>query len=217
MSAERRLPVLTAARATAGVLAVALLATACASGDEPTATVSTSPAATTSATPSSTPSATPTTTAAPVEPDDAGADVPFGTSADGTASEDARLSVTGLRTGSHDGYDRVVIDLGGTGTPGWHAEVGTTAAEDPTGTTVDLGGAGVLTLYLSGLGYPYETGQTELAPGTEVPGSGAITATSFSGTFEAEAQVFVGLADAGAQFRVFLLEDPVRLVVDVQR
>jgi hypothetical protein len=206
----------TAARTAAALLAVALLATGCAPDDGPTTAGTSGATATTSAAPSSTPSTTPTATDAPVEPEDAGAAAPFGTTADADPSTDALLSVTGLRTGSHDGYDRVVIDLGGTGTPGWHAEVGASAAVDPSDEVVDLGGAGVLTLVLTGIGYPFDTGQTELAPGTEVPGSGAITAAAFSGTFEGQAQVFVGLTDVDPSFRAFLLHDPTRLVVDIQ-
>lgn len=200
--------------------AVALLAlvAACAGADDGAsgdASTTAAPPAT-SATATSSPSPSPTPTA----DDDAEADAAapeFGTTVDGEASADALLTVSGVRLGTHTGYDRVVVDLGGTGTPGWHVERSTTASEDPTGEAVDLGGEGVLTVYVTGLGYPSDTGVEELAPGTQGPGGTVVTATEYSGTFEAQAQVFLGLTDPEAPYRVFLLRDPLRLVVDVQR
>ncbi len=220
MSAVRRPPLPTTVRATGTALVVALLAAGCASGAGTATDTTSSVSASATETPAvPTPSATPSGTAGADEDpgDDAGADVAYGSTADADPSADALLTVTDLRTGSHDDYDRVVIDLAGTGTPGWHAEVGTEAVEDPTGDSVDVGGSAVLTLYLTGIGLPSDTGETELAAGTVVAGGDAITAAEFSGTFEGQAQVFVGLADATAQFRVLLLQDPLRVVIDVQR
>ncbi|WP_217613841.1 hypothetical protein [Cellulomonas sp. GbtcB1] len=199
------------------VLALALVA-ACGgdgtSGDDPSTTAP-APTASATATPSPTPSASAT---APVDDAEADAAAPdWGTTGDGEASADALLTVSGVRLGTHLGYDRVVVDLGGTGTPGWHVERSATAAEDPTGDAVDLGGDAVLTLYVTGLGYPFDTGVEELQPGTRGPGGTVVTGTEYSGTFEAQAQVFLGLTDPEAPYRVFLLQDPVRLVVDVQR
>ncbi len=199
------------------VLALGLLA-ACGgggtSGDDPSTTAP-APTASPTATPSPTPSASAT---APVDDAEADAAAPdWATTGDGEASADALLTVSGVRLGTHPGYDRVVVDLGGTGTPGWHVERAATAAEDPTGDAVDLGGEAVLTLYVTGLGYPFDTGVEELRPGTRGPGGTVVTGTEYSGTFEAQAQVFLGLTDPEAPYRVFLLQDPVRLVVDVQR
>ena len=44
-----------------------------------------------------------------------------------------------------------------------------------------------------------------------------VTVAEFTGTFEGQTQVFLGLTDPEAPYRVFLLADPLRLVVDVQR
>ena len=35
------------------------------------------------------------------------------------ASTDAAVTVSDIRIGGHDGFDRVVFEVGGTGTPGW--------------------------------------------------------------------------------------------------
>lgn len=197
--------------------AVLALVAACGGADDaaedPTTTAA--PSATASPTPAPTASAT-----AGAGTDDAEADAAapeFGDSADADPSADALLTVTGLRTGTHTGYDRVVVDLGGTGTPGWHVERTATAVEDPTGETVDLEGDGVLALYLTGLGYPADTGVDELPAGTRTAGGTVVTGAEFTGTFEGQTQIFLGLTDPEAPYRVFLLQDPLRVVVDVSR
>lgn len=213
-----------AGRPALACLAVAVLAltAACASQADDAAAPSDSstPAGTASSAPAEPDApATPTTgTGSPADDEPADDDAPaWGTTDDVAASADALLTVTDLRLGTHDGYDRVVVDLGGTGRPGVHVERSDAAIEDPTGDAVDLGGAGVLTLYVTGLGYPYDTGVTELPVGTRTPGGTAVTGAQFTGTFEGQTQVFLGLADPEAPARVFVLSDPARVVVDVQR
>jgi hypothetical protein len=199
------------------VAALALVAACGGAGDAPSDAAPTTTAPSTAATATSSPAPSPSATAADEDAEADAAAPDFGTTADGEASADALLTVSGVRLGTHTGYDRVVVDLGGTGTPGWHVERSATAAEDPTGTAVDLGGEGVLTVYVTGLGYPSDTGVEELTPGTQGAGGTVVTGTEYSGTFEAQAQVFLGLTDPEAPYRVFLLQDPLRLVVDVQR
>lgn len=211
-----------ARRRGAAGLAVAVLAltAACATGSDDAAAPAdpTTPASIASVAPSDpagTPSASPEPPAAGEPADDT---LPaWGSTDDVAASADALLTVTDVRIGAHEDYDRVVVELGGTGTPGVHVERSDAAIEDPTGDTVDLGGAGVLTLYVTGLGYPYDTGVTELPVGTRTSGGTSVTGTQFTGTFEGQTQVFVGLVDPEAPARVLVLSDPARVVLDVQR
>lgn len=201
------------------VAALALVA-ACGSDEPAVGPSSPEPTATATAPVTPSPAPTPARTTGPADEDaQADATAPeFGTAAvDAEPSADASLTVTGLRVGTHTGYDRVVVDLAGTGTPGWHVERAATAVEDPTGDVVDLEGDGVLVVYVTGLGYPFETGQTELAVGTRTPGGTVVTGAEFTGTFEGQTQVFLGLIDPEAPYRAFLLQDPLRLVIDVQR
>jgi hypothetical protein len=191
------------------------------SGDDPSRSPA-PPAASPSsppASPSASPSATPTAPTGPGTDDpDADAAAPaFGATGDAEPSAGASLTVTGLRIGTHEGFDRVVVDLGGTGAPGWLVQRTGTAVEDPTGDVVDLGGDGVLAVHVTGLGYPFETGVTELPVGTRTEGGTVVTGAEFTGTFEGQTQVFLGLVDPQAPYRVFLLENPTRLVIDVQR
>lgn len=205
-----------------GAVGLAVLAlAACATGPDDDAAPSASTGPSTSAPaapdPVGTATAAPSAPAAPTE-EPADDTLPaWGSTDDVAPSADALLTVTDLRLGTHEGYDRVVVELDGTGSPGVHVERSDVAVEDPTGDTVDLGGAGVLTLYVTGLGYPFDTGVTELAPGTQAPAGTVVTGAQFTGTFEGQTQVFLGLTDPGATARVFVLADPSRVVVDVQR
>jgi hypothetical protein len=188
------------------------------SGDDPSRSPAPSTASPTSppASPSGSPSAAPTGPGTD-DPDADAAAPAFGATADAEPSAGASLTVTGLRIGTHEGFDRVVVDLGGTGAPGWLVRRSDRAVEDPTGDVVDLGGDGVLAVHVTGLGYPFETGVTELPVGTRTEAGTVVTAAEFTGTFEGQTQVFLGLVDPDAPYRVFVLENPTRLVIDVQR
>ncbi|WP_170062634.1 AMIN-like domain-containing (lipo)protein [Sediminihabitans luteus] len=163
-------------------------------------------------------------TSAPVDGDEdagptSGAEAGFtaDTSPDeATASDDALLTVTDVRAAVHDGYERVVLELGGTGTPGWRAEYVDEAVQDGSGNVVDVAGGAILSVQLSGTGYPVDTGLDEFS-GDPLASTSTdlVTDVVLDGTFEGYTQVFVGL-DEVHPFRVFLLEDPVRVVVDVR-
>lgn len=214
--ARRPLLALTAAAALA-------LVAACGGGDAPrddagTPAGSTAPTtAAPSATP--TPSATPPADGSDADADTAAPPFPADTAVDtAEPAGDAALTVTDVRVGHHDGFDRVVLELAGTGTPGWRVEYVDAAVEDPTGETVDLAGDSVLQVVVTGAAYPFETGATEFplrqpvtAAGTTVVGEAVLL-----GTFEAQSQALVGVTGAPAPFRAYLLENPTRVVVDVQ-
>lgn len=212
---------LLAATAVASLALVAACGTADSGSDDPS-TPAGGPTATTAA-PS--PDPTPTTTggseAADPDPEADAAAPPFpaDTSVDtADPTGDAALTVTDVRVGHHDGYDRVVLELAGTGTPGWRVEYVDAAVEDPTGETVDLAGDSVLQVVVTGAAYPFETGATEfpLKQPVTAAGTTVVTESVLMGTFEAQTQAFVGVTGSPAPFRAYLLENPTRVVVDVQ-
>lgn len=131
-------------------------------------------------------------------------------------SADALVTVRDVRVGAHDGYDRVVFEVGGTGTPGWDVRYVDQATEPGRGQAVELAGDAVLQVQVTGAGYPYDTGVEEFAAPEPVTGAGteAVTEVAFAATFEGVTTSFVG---TGAQqpFRVYLLEAPTRVVVEV--
>ncbi|TFV67234.1 UNVERIFIED_ORG: hypothetical protein E4P37_03495 [Bacillus sp. AZ43] len=143
-------------------------------------------------------------------------DFPSGTDAvTSEASADAAVTVGEIRVGAHDGYDRVVLELGGTGTPGWDVRYVDAAVSQGSGETVDVAGGAVLQVTLTGAGYPYDTGVEEVGRGP-VSGSGttSVEEVVFDATFEGTSVAFVGTSGK-LPFRVYALSDPTRVVVEV--
>ena len=192
------------------LLAAALLA-ACGSGD-----TATSPSASTGE--ASSPSST--AVAPSTEAEDIGTDVPpfeGGTQpATREASTEAQVTVADIRTGRHDGYDRVVFEMGGTGTPGWDVRYVAQAYSQGMGDPVEVAGEAVLQVTITGAGYPYDTGVEEWAGPDPLPGNGTQTVTevAWDATFEGTSVAFTGTTGE-APFRVYALENPTRVVVEV--
>ena len=152
-----------------------------------------------------------------VAPDD---EAPFGanTEPDTSApSSGALLSATNLRFGVHDGYDRLVLDLSGDGDPGWRAEYVDTPTGQASGEPVDVDGNAFLAIYVQGMIYPGEPGSAPyVGPDAIAPTSGGVIREVVVGSvFEGTQEIFVGL-DSQEPFRVYLLADPTRIVLDVQ-
>ncbi len=169
-----------------------------------------SPTATSTATSTATPTAEASTSpfTADTRPDDGG---------HGSGN---RLGLTGVRTARHDGYDRVVFDLGGTGTPGWRVSYMTNPVAEGSGNRVTLQGTVFLQVILRGVGLPFDTGLEPFGDDTtRVPGTGTgtqgVAEIAPGGVFEGEQGAFIGLTGAKRPFRVFTLADPTRVVVDV--
>lgn len=209
------------------LLALALALTACGGGDD-AAAPTTSAASTSSAGPSASPaSATPDGTDADGAGDGSGdtgddgdADAgPFPANTDpdtGQASSDALVTVTDIRLGRHDGFDRVVFETDGTGTPGWDVRYVDAAASQGSGDPIEVEGGAVLQVTLTGVGLPGDTGVEEYsgprrlsAADTEV-----VTEVVWDATFEGTSVAFTGVTEE-TPFRVYLLEDPARVVLEV--
>ncbi|RIK17180.1 MAG: hypothetical protein DCC50_02600 [Acidobacteria bacterium] len=123
-----------------------------------------------------------------------------------------------VRAGRHDGFDRVVVDLTGTDDPGWRAAYTDDPRLDGSGAPAGVAGDSVLGVVLTGMAYP-EPGSGVYADGTLVLDTGELDAvvqvrrtTPFEGTLE----VFVGIDGEPRPYRVFLLQEPMRLVIDVR-
>ena len=132
------------------------------------------------------------------------------------ASADARVTVSDIRLGRHDGYDRVVFEVGGTGRPGWDVRYVEQPTSQGSGDPVDVAGNAVLQVTLTGAGYPYDTGVEEYA-GPDPLSSGdaeVVTEVVFDATFEGTTVAFVGTTTE-SPFRVYLLEGPTRVVLEV--
>ncbi|UYP20115.1 hypothetical protein OED52_06115 [Rhodococcus sp. Z13] len=135
------------------------------------------------------------------------------------ASEDARLSVVEIRTGRHDGFDRVVYELAGEGTPGWRVGYVNEATQQGSGNEVAVSGDAVLEVLIDGSTYPFEIGLEPYGgpdPLVAEPGGSVVEVTG-SGVFEGVTQSFVGIAERGTPFTVYSLTNPTRVVIDVAR
>ncbi|ONM50771.1 hypothetical protein B0T44_09110 [Nocardia donostiensis] len=153
--------------------------------------------------------ALPTTTAAP-SPSDADTER-------AEPSDDARLTVTGIRIGHHDGFDRVVYDLGGTGTPGWIVEYTDVAYQDGSGAPIEVAGQSILEVRITGSAYPFDSGVEEYAGPDPVvnPSAPGIAGVYRSLVFEGVTQSFIGVNADHPAFSVSTQSDPTRLVIDI--
>jgi hypothetical protein len=127
-------------------------------------------------------------------------------------SGDWDLQLVDVRVGDHEGFDRVVLELSGTATPGWGVAWSDEAVADGSGEVVPLAGDHVLTISASGTAMP-EPGSLEVP--YRLGPAGDIAEVHVSGWFEGYTQVFAGVEGDERPFRVFTLTDPPRLVVDV--
>jgi hypothetical protein len=153
-------------------------------------------------------SPTPTATEEPsAEPFDAD------TRPDTSESSGDLVTLAGIRVGRHTGYDRVVLDVGGDGRPGWDVRYVDEARGQATGERVAVQGAAILEVSLTHTGYPGDTG-VEFYDGPRAvagPGGGVVQVVLDS-AFEGTTQLFVGTS--GEQpFRARWLDG--RVVIDV--
>jgi hypothetical protein len=132
------------------------------------------------------------------------------------ASADARVTVSDIRVGGHDGFDRVVLEIGGEGTPGWDVRHVDQPSSQGKGDPVEVAGDAVLQVTLTGAGYPYDTGVEEYSAAAPLsaPDADTVTEVVFDATYEGTTVAFVGTT-ARAPFRVYLLEAPTRVVLEV--
>ena len=211
-------------RALGGTLAAAvLLLAACGTDTSPTsasdATTSSPAPETSSGTPSASPSDSPSeshsASADSPSPGPAPDGPPFPESTDPQTAEPTGewdLQLVDVRVGDHDGFDRVVLELSGTATPGWGVAWSDEAVADGSGDVVPLEADHVLTISASGTAMP-EPGSFEV-PARLGP-AGAVAEVQVNGWFEGYTQVFAGVEGDERPFRVFTLTDPPRLVVDI--
>jgi len=143
-------------------------------------------------------------------PGDTDADVADPADADG-------LVVTAVRAARHEGYDRVVFELAGTGTPGWSVEYVDVPSSQGQGAAVQLPGSAFLQVTLQGITNPYETTAEELARGpVTVSGTDVVQGVFYDASYEGSSVAWVGTSDR-TPFRVYALTGPSRVVVEVAK
>jgi len=134
----------------------------------------------------------------------------------GEASAGALVTVTGIRIGRHDGFDRVVFETDGDGTPGWDVRYVDGARSQGSGDEIEVDGDAVLQATLTGVGIPADTGVEEYSGPDRLSSGDAevVTEVVWDSTFEGTSVAFAGVTEE-TPFRVYLLEDPARVVLEV--
>ncbi|MFC9551229.1 hypothetical protein ACFTWF_10315 [Rhodococcus sp. NPDC056960] len=184
---------------------LALTLTGCSESNSASSAAATSPAAA-------------ATTSSALEPESA----PIPTDASpksSAASDSAKLTVTDVRVGEHAGFDRVVYELGGKGTPGWRVQYVDAAVQDGSGKTIPVSGNGILQVQIDGSAYPFDSDVEGYSGPDPVPGVPGGTVTEVNGAlvFEGVTQSFIGVTQPGRPFTVSTLSGPTRVVVDVAK
>lgn len=134
-------------------------------------------------------------------------------SAEPTTTGEDGVIVTGLRVAAHEGFERVVVDLGGPGA-GWQARYVDTPTGQGKGDPIEIAGNAFLQVDVTGVSIPvtdadyaayYEGGQQV---------SGNSVHAIYESTFEGRAQFIIGV-DSVEPFYIFALDNPSRIVIDI--
>lgn len=135
----------------------------------------------------------------------------------GDASRNASLSLDTINIGQHENYDRVVFELTGSGTPGYQVEYVDQAIQDGSGKPIDVDGTSILQVRINGVAYPFESGAAPYAGANPVlnAGSGVVHGVHAGQPYEGALDSFLAIDTERPAFRVSVLSDPARVVVDV--
>jgi hypothetical protein len=109
-----------------------------------------------------------------------------------------------------------VFEVDGDGAPGWDVRYVDAPSSQGSGDPVDVEGSAFLQVTLTGVGYPYDTGVEEWSgpDPLSVGDTEVVTEVAWDATFEGQSVAFIGTT-AQVPFRVYLLEGPARVVVEV--
>ena len=188
-------------------------------------TASTASSATSSTAPASTSATAEDTTDADTKDVSAAAAPAGGQSATPFTLEDTHLQNPGhpelqiedVRAGSHEGVDRVVVELSGTGTPNVLAGYTADPRQQASGLPLVPAGNAYFELIIQGVPWSMGLSDADLAKADPAGvAAGGIQEIADGGIFEADAQYIVGL-NAQRPYNLYLLENPTRVVVDFQK
>ena len=125
--------------------------------------------------------------------------------------------ITGIRIAGHEGFDRVVLDLTGDEVVlGWFGLYEDAPYEAGSGRPIDFAGNAVLSVPVEGI--DWSNPHPDRTDGSDLGGSGGTgnaVEVVFGILFEGQQQVFVSVVDR-TPYRIFPLNDPARIVIDVQ-
>ncbi|MEY8208859.1 AMIN-like domain-containing (lipo)protein [Corynebacterium sp. MNWGS58] len=128
------------------------------------------------------------------------------------------LSPTDVRVGTHAGFDRVVFEFEGTGKPGWFTRYTDSPAQPGSGFPVEFAGGTALSVAIEGTPAPIDPAKQAkwIDLDARFPGAGVVTEVKVAGAFEAQSVFVIGL-DKPRPYSITRLENPTRVVVDIQK
>lgn len=131
--------------------------------------------------------------------------------------EPANLVPISVRSGAHDGFDRVVIEFTGEGKPSWYTQYTDDPKAQGSGHSVDYPGNIALVVGVEGTPWPStpELEEQFLDTGS-YPGADLVAGVEYHSTFEAQSQFIIGLNEKMAH-SVTVLDNPTRLVIDFKK
>lgn len=162
---------------------------------------------------------TTTTVATTIEPADTQAAQSLYTTGDVATQPGgpAELVIQDVRAGSHDGYDRVVFEFSGTGTPWFRAGYNPEPRQLASGHPLDVPGGAFLEINIHGTPMMLESQRADLmGVGPVGVAAGGVVDVVHGGVFEADSQYVIGL-DRERPYNAYVLENPTRVVVDFQK
>lgn len=137
--------------------------------------------------------------------------------AEAAPADGSYLGIKDVRIGSHDGFDRIVIEFMGEGTPGYWVRYEDMPTQQGSGNPISVSGAHKLAIDVRGTGYPFDFNVEDYPTGPVKPeGTSAISEVRGFGTFEGSTQYVAGVDGERRPFKVFKTQDPTRLIIDIQ-
>lgn len=121
-----------------------------------------------------------------------------------------------LRVGVNAGFDRVVLEFLGGSVPGYRVEYVDRVHHCGSGEPLRVAGDGWLAITLRGTEAHDERGQSTVSPRERRLQMPIVKEYEFSCDFEGEVQVVLGVSSPN-RYRVTELQNPTRLIVDVQQ
>jgi len=127
------------------------------------------------------------------------------------------LTVSDVRLGTHEGFDRVVFEFTGAGLPGYHVAYNPEPRQQASGYPLDVTGNAFLEVMIQGTPMGMVSQREDLVKaGPMNLASGTVQGVTHGGVFEADSQYVIGL-DQQRPYRAYTLENPARLVIDIQQ
>ncbi|MEU3650452.1 hypothetical protein AB0E59_44325 [Lentzea sp. NPDC034063] len=132
------------------------------------------------------------------------------------ASAQGHAELTNIRTGKHDRFERIVLDMNGLPSNSQSREA-TEVSNCASGNSVPMAGNEVLeTIFFNAASYDENFNRTYTGPRNFVPeGLTNVKGVAFTCDFEATMGIAVSYANVNSWHKVFTLTNPDRVVIDI--